>query len=194
MAKRKKQNLVSFNHTNAKRIAIIWLLTHGVQATWKHKDIWVIAELKKHPELPASLKSRCGTWDKRDWWKDVHAFRNDLFSDWDDFLRMAVTGSPRKPPVRNKKADFYGSSEWKKLRYRVLKTYGTRCMCCGADPVPGKPPHVDHIKPRSRFPELELSFDNLQVLCGDCNEGKSAWDKTDWRPKAKIIALRGGEA
>ena len=38
--------------------------------------------------------------------------------------------------------------------------------------------HVDHIKPRSKFPELELSLDNTQVLCADCNLGKGAWDDT----------------
>lgn len=32
------------------------------------------------------------------------------------------------------------------------------------------------------FPDLALSMDNLQVLCGDCNHGKGNWDVTDWRP------------
>jgi 5-methylcytosine-specific restriction endonuclease McrA len=42
---------------------------------------------------------------------------------------------------------------------------------------------VDHIKPRRKFPELELDLDNLQVLCNDCNMGKSNDDYTDFRPK-----------
>jgi 5-methylcytosine-specific restriction endonuclease McrA len=41
--------------------------------------------------------------------------------------------------------------------------------------------HVDHIKPRSRFPHLELSLDNLQVLCAACNVGKGNRDEIDWR-------------
>ena len=41
--------------------------------------------------------------------------------------------------------------------------------------------HVDHIKPRSKYPELELDINNLQVLCEDCNIGKSNIDETDWR-------------
>jgi 5-methylcytosine-specific restriction endonuclease McrA len=41
--------------------------------------------------------------------------------------------------------------------------------------------HVDHILPRSKFPELELDIDNLQVLCEECNLAKSNIDTTDWR-------------
>lgn len=40
---------------------------------------------------------------------------------------------------------------------------------------------LDHIKPRRLFPELALVVENLQVLCGDCNEGKGNWDMTDAR-------------
>ena len=49
--------------------------------------------------------------------------------------------------------------------------------------------NVDHIKPRFLFPDLALRLDNLQVLCGDCNEGKGNWDMTDWR-QIKEIPLK----
>lgn len=39
------------------------------------------------------------------------------------------------------------------------------------------------MKPRSKYPELALDPDNLQVLCKACNLGKLAWDETDFRPK-----------
>jgi len=42
--------------------------------------------------------------------------------------------------------------------------------------------HVDHIRPRSKSPSLELDPDNLQVLCKACNLGKSNLDDTDFRP------------
>lgn len=74
--------------------------------------------------------------------------------------------------------NFYSSREWLGLRYEVLLKYGRTCMCCG---VEAKPPHVDHIKPRSKHPHLELDINNLQVLCHDCNMGKSNVDETDWR-------------
>jgi len=77
--------------------------------------------------------------------------------------------------------DFYNSTAWKQLRYLALKNNGVLCQCCGAKAGNGVQIHVDHIKPRSRYPELELCLDNLQVLCSDCNIGKGAWDDTDFR-------------
>lgn len=77
---------------------------------------------------------------------------------------------------------FLESFEWRRLRMEVLKRYGARCMCCGATPADGVKMHVDHIKPRRKYPELALDPDNLQVLCEECNHGKGNWDETDWRP------------
>jgi 5-methylcytosine-specific restriction endonuclease McrA len=54
-------------------------------------------------------------------------------------------------------------------------------MLCGRRAGNGVVIHVDHIKPRSLYPELALEFSNLQVLCMDCNQGKSNRDFTDWR-------------
>jgi 5-methylcytosine-specific restriction endonuclease McrA len=82
---------------------------------------------------------------------------------------------------------FYNSDDWRRVRYEALKRGKGCCDCCGARPTTGNPLHVDHIKPRSRFPELELDVANLQVLCRDCNLGKSARDATDWRDN--VIAL-----
>ncbi len=76
---------------------------------------------------------------------------------------------------------FYQSDEWRRVRYQALLKASGMCQCCGARPMKGKALHVDHIKPRSKFPELQLSVSNLQVLCEDCNLGKSNWDQTDWR-------------
>lgn len=80
---------------------------------------------------------------------------------------------------------FYDTDEWREVRYRALVIHGGCCQCCGASPFRGNPLHVDHIKPRSKFPELELDLNNLQVLCKDCNLGKRAWDQTDWRPRTE---------
>lgn len=77
---------------------------------------------------------------------------------------------------------FFRSAEWLELRYQALKLHGRKCQCCGRSP-PEVVLNVDHIKPRIKFPELQLEISNLQVLCRDCNLGKGFKDQTDWRPK-----------
>lgn len=106
----------------------------------------------------------------------------------DERRKIAGLPAPVSPPhwrprVATEPVDaaFYDKREWLELRYRALKLHGGHCQCCGAVPGPGNPLQVDHIKPRSRFPELELDLHNLQVLCKSCNLGKGAWDQTDWR-------------
>jgi hypothetical protein len=80
--------------------------------------------------------------------------------------------------------DFYESREWLDLRYRVLKRAGGCCKLCGCRGTADSPLQVDHIKPRSLYPDLALVEANLQVLCKACNGGKSNKDETDWRFKA----------
>ena len=80
---------------------------------------------------------------------------------------------------------FYDSDEWKKARYVALKLHGPKCMCCGASRNDGAVLHVDHIKPRSKYPHLSLDINNLQILCATCNLGKGAWDETDFRGNNK---------
>ncbi len=73
------------------------------------------------------------------------------------------------------KNDFYQSEEWQELRVLTLRKYGRICMLCRAKDTEL---HVDHIKPKSKYPHLALDPDNLQVLCRQCNLGKS--DKFNW--------------
>ncbi len=75
---------------------------------------------------------------------------------------------------------FYDSREWQAVKYQTLKRHGRKCMVCFRTNIEI---HVDHIKPRSLYPDLELDPENLQVLCRDCNLGKSNTDCIDWRPK-----------
>ncbi len=77
--------------------------------------------------------------------------------------------------------EFLATYEWRRLRMVVIKRDGARCACCGASPDSGAVINVDHIKPRRLFPQLAMDENNLQVLCQDCNHGKSNWDMTDWR-------------
>lgn len=95
----------------------------------------------------------------------------------------------KRKPKPKKRQPFFFTREWNELRYRALVRSGGRCECCGA----GKTLHVDHIKPRSKYPELALELANLQVLCGNCNLGKGAWDETDWRPGPESQAIGPGD-
>lgn len=76
---------------------------------------------------------------------------------------------------------FYQSKPWRSTRRHALQLYGSKCQCCGAKPSKRKPLHVDHIKPRSKFPELALCMTNLQVLCEQCNSSKSNTKIVDYR-------------
>lgn len=84
---------------------------------------------------------------------------------------------------------FYESRDWLDLRYRVLQKAGASCKLCGCRGTPDNPIQVDHIKPRSLHPELALVEANMQVLCKNCNGGKSNKDETDWRFRASREAL-----
>ena len=84
-------------------------------------------------------------------------------------------------PTRDSSAFFYLSDQWIKLRYRVLSKRGNICECCGRTWSVGNPLQVDHVKPRSLYPHRALDESNLQVLCRECNMGKSNIDQTDWR-------------
>lgn len=75
----------------------------------------------------------------------------------------------------------YDSPEWRSLRYEVLKEHGGRCCLCGRTAKDGVKIHVDHIVPLSKDWSKRLDKNNLQVLCEDCNLGKSNKDCIDWR-------------
>ena len=132
--------------------------------------------------------------------------RNVEGSWWEKFLLLHPDLEIKKKRVRRKKLkkggknwawkpgsktdEFYSSREWRTLRVRVLEQYQCKCMMCGESPkVHGIVIHVDHIKPRSNYPELALTFSNLQLLCEACNLGKSNKYDTDWRPGELEIVL-----
>lgn len=114
-----------------------------------------------------------------------------------DELRQAMTKmlldrhEEHQKSRRRTGASFYGSKAWLSVRYAVLSERGGRCECCGASAKDGVKLQVDHIKPRSKYPELELEKSNLQVLCKACNMGKSNRHEDDWRKdKPKRILLK----
>ena len=94
-----------------------------------------------------------------------------------EWHKMALTGSK---DVQVEVENFYSTQAWRAARFNALRASNGQCQLCGARA--GRfPLHVDHIKPRSLFPARALDPENLQVLCRDCNLGKSNKDATDWR-------------
>jgi hypothetical protein len=68
---------------------------------------------------------------------------------------------------------FFSSAQWLKIRMEVIERDKATCQACGRTRKDGVILQVDHIRPRSRYPELALDITNLQCLCRDCNMGKS---------------------
>jgi 5-methylcytosine-specific restriction endonuclease McrA len=98
--------------------------------------------------------------------------------------RAELEAARHKKHQANAAKAFYASWEWKKARFEAINRLGRKCLCCGFVPVPGSTNYlvVDHIKPRKRYPKLALDPNNLQVLCNDCNMGKSNRSIADFRP------------
>lgn len=98
-----------------------------------------------------------------------------------DFLEIRNESNNQKKPKKPIVPAFNIRSErWLKLRYEMIKKHGRTCMACGRK-APEVVIQIDHIKPRSKHPELTWEVNNLQVLCIDCNRGKSDLDETDFR-------------
>ncbi len=76
------------------------------------------------------------------------------------------------PANTQSETNFYQTRAWRALRLKVLRESGGLCTYCGSGTQHGSVLHVDHIKPRSKYPHLALDITNLQVLCEDCNLGK----------------------
>ena len=70
--------------------------------------------------------------------------------------------------------EFYASAEWKVLRKAVIRKQGRTCKMCGKRRLTDADLAVDHVLPRSKYPELALERENLQVLCKSCNSSKGA--------------------
>lgn len=123
-----------------------------------------------------------GAYGLRNWSATVRGIRPDVLKTKKKESRKQR--KKKKQRLKDAKAlsdAFLASYEWRKLRYKVLKERGARCECCGRTPKDGLKMHVDHIKPRKKYPELALTESNLQILCEECNHGKGNWDETDWR-------------
>jgi len=86
----------------------------------------------------------------------------------------------RHGKISKNKRTICNTAEWKALRVVIIEKYNNTCCCCSAT---GKEAQiqVDHIKPKSKYPELAFNPDNLQLLCRRCNFAKNTLHETDYR-------------
>ncbi|MDQ0999774.1 5-methylcytosine-specific restriction endonuclease McrA [Neobacillus niacini] len=92
--------------------------------------------------------------------------------------------------VQGKEDNFYISKEWRAVRELVFIEYGIEdgALCCqrcliNERIIVYKNMEGHHLKPRSKYPELELDPDNIVPLCKSCNielgdSGIVDWDRS----------------
>lgn len=75
--------------------------------------------------------------------------------------------------TKDDRANFYGSSTWRKLRQMVLERDHYECQWCKDEgkvvSINDTILEVDHIKELEHYPELATDMDNLRTLCKDCH-------------------------
>ena len=130
-------------------------------------DVWT--SLGRQPRYgdmkPSVSRFSVGTYEKR-----FRGWNNALraFADWangDD--RTAPEPTPDEISQRRRSPR---NINWR-LRAKVLIRDSATCRMCGRKPSDGVRLHIDHIAPWSKGGETVL--ENLQVLCEQCNVGKS---------------------
>lgn len=127
-----------------------------------------------------------------EWAKELPKGERDLRSVFAGTIKLHYTKEkyPEPPSDKERRARkklekerraFYETPEWRAVRYAALERSNGCCDCCGNRGSKDTPLYGDHIIPRSIRPDLELEPDNVQILCKDCNLGKSNKYQTDWR-------------
>jgi len=71
-------------------------------------------------------------------------------------------------PAALARGNYTDSANKKALR----KSTAGKCMYCESKIEQVSYPHIEHIKPKKKFPELEFTWDNLGFSCQVCNTNK----------------------
>ena len=82
--------------------------------------------------------------------------------------------------------DFYKHKDWVYLK-KIIYTFTNKKECFRCESKENL--QIDHIKPKSKYPEHSFDIFNLQILCKDCNFEKSAKYKDDYRPSSWVKDL-----
>lgn len=93
-------------------------------------------------------------------------------------IRVRELAEERKQRL-DETQQFYSSPEWQLVRDQVIREEGHQCSECGEHIQYKEEITVDHIRPRSKYPDLAFERRNLRVLCRSCNSRKGAKDLLD---------------
>jgi len=95
---------------------------------------------------------------------------------WKERGRRIETRTSELARERQKRIDeaqqFYASAEWQILRKEIVEENKNVCQSCGKTIKKKFDITVDHVLPRSKFPQLSLEKSNLRILCRSCNSSK----------------------
>ncbi len=135
----------------------------------------VIRELRKAKIRVSDAAGYVGLARVYSEFRGVECPRHLTKDDAQRLLHRLYTGSPDKNySTALKLEDLWDSTEWKRVRYTALLSFGCRCMCCSATAASGARLFVDHHVPPAQAPTEALNLDNLQIRCQTFrNEGKS---------------------
>ncbi len=128
-------------------------------------EVWTrLGRQPKYNDLTKEVSAySSGTYEKRfgRWRRALEAFV--------DWANEGITPETEMTPQRTGRRTLRNAN-WRQ-RALVLMRDGAKCRLCGASPQSNARLHVDHIVPWSLGGETVI--ENLQILCEQCNVGKS---------------------
>ena len=76
--------------------------------------------------------------------------------------------------------------DWQhKYRNLILKRFGNQCVeCCADDSL-----EIDHILPVKSHPDAAFDLDNLQVLCKECHQSKTASEFIESPNYSRVVSI-----
>ena len=77
-----------------------------------------------------------------------------------------------RPPCPNPKALIAGNYKHPDNKNALRKSTSGKCMYCESKMEHNSFSQIEHIKPKSKFPELEFEWENLGFSCEWCNNNK----------------------
>lgn len=89
------------------------------------------------------------------------------------------------PQFSGKNNGAWRGTDDKYFRYKTLERDNYTCVECGHNEP--EIMEVDHIKQKSKFPELRYTLSNLQTLCPNCHKRKTIKQLKEPRQKNKQI-------